>query len=71
MLDNTFVIELNGITVTGARLSHMCRDPKVDTTAGVKCFSQLSQEIQHFCRWREKKGAKIVHCGLPRYNGGR
>jgi len=23
-----------------------------------------TQEIEHFCRWRQKEVAKIVHCGL-------
>jgi hypothetical protein len=38
--------------------------------AGLNRFSQLLQETEHFCRWRQKKVAKIVPYGLPRYDEG-
>jgi hypothetical protein len=33
--------------------------------AGLKHFSQLLEETEHVCRWRQQKVAKIVPYGPP------
>ena len=32
---------------------------------GLKHFSELLEESEHFCRWRQEKVARSVHYGLP------
>src|SRR5829696_6679924 len=36
-------------------------------STGLERFPQLLQEIEHFCRWRQQKVAKIVPYGLPNW----
>lgn len=38
--------------------------------AGLNPLLSAVEEAEHFCRWLQEKVAKIIHCGLPRYDEG-
>ena len=37
----------------------------------VAILTQVLEETEYFCRWRQEKVAKIVQCGEPRIEEGR